>query len=104
MQMKKTHAATARIVAEMFKALGHTERVRVMMLLLHHGPLSVTLLCDALDVEQSAMSHHLRLLRDCRLVEAQRVGKAVEYRLADTHVATMIGDAVSHTRERKRDA
>ena len=46
-------------------------------------PLTVGALAERLGVEQSLLSHHLRLLRDEQLVEAVRHGRSVEYRLAE---------------------
>jgi len=45
------------------------------------------------------MSHHLRVLRDARLVRTERRGKHVIYRLHDHHVAHIVEDAISHVIE-----
>ena len=50
-------------------------------------------------MEQSAMSHQLRALREARLVRSTRRGKRVLYELHDHHVARIIEDALFHTRE-----
>lgn len=46
------------------------------------GPCHVHELMALLDIDQSLLSHHLRTLRDCGLVESERDGKAVLYRLS----------------------
>ena len=46
------------------------------------GPLHVSEMNAALGLEQSLLSHHLRVLRDGGIVEGVRDGKAVLYRLA----------------------
>ena len=67
--------------ADLLKALGDDTRLRVVKYLLegerHAGELQ-----DDLGVEQSLLSHHLRLLRNAGIVESERDGKAVLYRLA----------------------
>jgi ArsR family transcriptional regulator len=50
---------------------------------LHCGPLDVLELARRLRIEQSLLSHHLRVLRDASLVEARREGKHVLYRVPD---------------------
>jgi ArsR family transcriptional regulator, nickel/cobalt-responsive transcriptional repressor len=46
------------------------------------GPQHVSALIEALGLEQSLLSHHLKVLRDADLVLAERDGKSVLYRLA----------------------
>jgi ArsR family transcriptional regulator len=46
------------------------------------NPSHVGKLAETLDVEQSLLSHHLKVLRDAGLVVADRDGKAVLYRVA----------------------
>lgn len=48
---------------------------------LMHGPRHVGELATLLHAEQSLLSHHLRVLRDARIVTAQRDGRSVLYRL-----------------------
>ena len=47
------------------------------------GPQQVSEINAVLYLEQSLLSHHLRVLRDAGLVESERDGKAVRYRLAE---------------------
>ena len=63
------------------KVLADPTRLAVMRRLLQE-PQQVSDLKNALDVEQSLLSHHLRVLRDAGLVTDERVGKSVLYRLA----------------------
>ena len=67
--------------ADLLKALGDDTRLRVVKYLLegerHAGELQTDL-----GIEQSLLSHHLRLLRNAGIVESERDGKAVLYRLA----------------------
>ena len=63
------------------KALADPTRLAVIEVLMR-GPRHVGDLARELDVEQSLLSHHLRVLRDIGLLEATRDGKAVLYALA----------------------
>ena len=55
-------------------------------------------------MEQSAVSHQLRLLRDIGLVVGERRGRRVVYSLYDVHVAELIDQAVGHIEHVKLDA
>ncbi|MDF1825123.1 MAG: metalloregulator ArsR/SmtB family transcription factor [Verrucomicrobiales bacterium] len=67
--------------AELLKALGDETRLLVVKHLLEES-LHVGELKKKIGIEQSLLSHHLRLLRDAGIVESERDGKAVLYRLA----------------------
>jgi DNA-binding transcriptional ArsR family regulator len=47
-------------------------------------------------MEQSAVSHQLRLLRNLGLVQGQRQGRHIHYSLYDNHVAELIDQAIYH--------
>ena len=88
--------ATARLLA----VAAHPVRLRVLIALDRRGPLSAGELQAIAGVEQSAMSHQLHKLRDARLVDAQRRGRRMIYRLHDHHVAHIVRDALLHVSER----
>jgi ArsR family transcriptional regulator len=58
--------------------------------------------CDIaglLGMQQSAISHQLRVLKQARLVKFRREGKTVFYSLADGHVETMLSQGLEHAAE-----
>lgn len=67
--------------AEKLKVLADRTRLAVMETLMDE-PSYVSQLSDLLDVEQSLLSHHLRVLREAGLVVADRDGKNVIYSVA----------------------
>lgn len=87
--------ATARQLAETMQALATPSRVLLLAQLLD-GPRTVTELAEAVDMEQSAVSHQLRLLRHLRLVVGEREGRNVLYALHDDHVGVLLHEAVGH--------
>lgn len=82
--------------ADLFRALGSPVRVALVALLLDGGR-CVHELVDALALPQPQISQHLRVLRDARVLTRVRAGREVTYVLADTHVAHIVHDAVTHT-------
>ena len=74
--------------AEKLKVLADKTRLAVMECLMD-GPSHVGTLTEILNIDQSLLSHHLKVLRGAGLVVAHRDGKAVLYHLApETRVAT----------------
>ncbi len=82
-------------VADAMQALATPSRVLILAQL-RERPHSVSELVTAVGMEQSAVSHQLRLLRDIGLVVGERHGRNVVYSLYDVHVAELIDQAVGH--------
>ena len=86
---------TAAQVAELFRAFSDTSRVRIISALTA-GELNVSALAEAAGVSESAVSHHLRGLRQMRLVRARKEGRQVFYCLDDDHVADLFRQGLDH--------
>jgi DNA-binding transcriptional ArsR family regulator len=82
-------------VADAMQGLSAPSRVLILAQL-RERPHSVSELVDAVGMEQSAVSHQLRLLKDIGLVVGERRGRRVVYSLYDVHVAELIDQAVGH--------
>ena len=87
--------AAAKSVAETMQALATPSRLLILGRL-REGPATVNELAAAVDMEQSAVSHQLRMLRHLGLVDGQRHGRSVTYALYDDHVAELLDQAVYH--------
>jgi DNA-binding transcriptional ArsR family regulator len=88
-------AAAAAKVATTLQALAAPSRLLILTRL-REAPCAVTELADAIGMEQSAVSHQLRLLRNLGLVTGTRSGKSIVYSLYDDHVAMLLDQAVYH--------
>jgi len=85
--------------------LSHESRLHAVLLLAVLGETQVSALADALDISQSNLSHHLRILRDAKLVVDRREGQYVLYslnipvwrKLADGFFDSLLGGADSVT-------
>jgi len=87
-------------VAELFSLLATPVRCGII-LALTEGPKPVHELVEVMDVSQSLMSQHLRVLRMARLVTSERHGREVHYDLADHHVSHIARDALEHIKENR---
>ena len=82
-------------LADVFGLLADPGRLRVLVALLD-GETCVSDLAAVAHARESAVSHHLRLLRAHRVVEARRTGRMAYYRLADAHVRMLLDLALTH--------
>ena len=78
------------VKANLFKGLAHPFRVRVLEVLSSGPEASVADLLEATGLEASHLSQHLAVLRNNRLVTADRRGNQVYYRLAYPQVADLL--------------
>ena len=76
-------------VVKMLSALSDTTRLRIYLLLLE-GELCVCELGSILDMEQSRISHGLRILREADLIKNQREGKWIVYSVSANTVENEI--------------
>jgi len=88
-------AEVAERVAVTMQALASPSRVRLLACLAA-SPCSVGDLVTAVELEQSAVSHHLRTLRELGVVVGRRRGRRVIYALHDNHIRTLLDEAVRH--------
>ena len=85
-------------VAELFKIFGDSTRIRILSSLTQ-AELCVCDICSVLNMNKSAVSHQLRILRQSKLVKNRRSGKEVYYSLVDDHVLQIINIAIEHVKE-----
>jgi len=74
-------AAQAESVAELLKALADPVRLRLMSLIAATDEACVCDLTAPFDLSQPTISHHLRVLREAGLVDSERRGTWVHYRV-----------------------
>ena len=87
--------ATAQRIAELFSILGDTSRVKIVAALLN-GPRNVQSLAETVGISPSAISHHMRGLRQMHLVRAHKQGRQVFYSLDDQHVEELFLRGIDH--------
>jgi ArsR family transcriptional regulator len=76
--------------AEVMRTLAHPRRLQILHRLAE-GPVEVGRLAAELDMSQPNASQHLAVLRSTGIVEAEREGRGVRYRLADPDVVRACG-------------
>jgi DNA-binding transcriptional ArsR family regulator len=91
----------AEALADTMFALSTPSRVQILYSLLDR-PHDVTELVETLGMEQSAVSHQLRVLREQALVRVDREGTRRVYALTDDHVVALLREAERHVNQRSR--
>jgi DNA-binding transcriptional ArsR family regulator len=86
------------LLAETFQALGDTSRIQIVWAL-SHGELSVGTVADLLDMSQPAVSHHLRTLRNLKLVKVRKDGRTAYYSLDDEHIERLLLEGIEHVED-----
>jgi ArsR family transcriptional regulator len=90
---------------KIFSAFSNKTRLRIF-LILTEGELCVCELTRALDMEQSRISHSLRVLREARLINSRKIGKWMFYSINENldyrWVTERISDKIPMWKEDKR--
>ena len=89
---------TAAHVAELFRPSSDTSRVRILSAIIEQE-MNTSKLAELIGITESAVSHHLRGLRQMRFVRARRDGKEVYYSVIDPHIIALFQQGVEHVRE-----
>lgn len=85
-------------VAEVFKQLDDTTRIRIFWLLCHCEE-CVLNISAMMKMSSPAVSHHLRPLKNSGLIVSRREGKEVYYRAADTEQSRLLHQMIERIME-----
>ena len=85
-------------LADLFKVFGDSTRLRIICCLFSCER-CVQHIAEELHMNQSAISHQLRFLKQNKLVKNRREGRTIFYALADEHVKTIFNQGFEHIKE-----
>ena len=86
-------------LAELFKVFGDSTRIKIICALFQ-AEMCVCDIAALLGMNQSAISHQLRVLKQTRLVKNRKEGKVVYYSLDDDHVKGIFDQGLEHLYEK----
>ncbi len=92
------HVNNFQTVADIFKQLGDTTRIRIFWLLCHCEECVINI-SAMLEMSSPAVSHHLRPLKNSGLIVSRREGKEVYYRAADTPQSQLLHQMIEQVME-----
>ncbi|WP_420703599.1 ArsR/SmtB family transcription factor [Brucella intermedia] len=76
--------------AAVFAAMGNNRRIQILSILLRHGELNVNVLAHMVGLSQSALSQHLKRLRDCGVVSTRRERQCIHYRVTAPVIGSLL--------------
>jgi ArsR family transcriptional regulator, lead/cadmium/zinc/bismuth-responsive transcriptional repressor len=88
---------------QQFAILGDPSRLALLLAIHHAGPISVSDLAVAADLNDTTVSQALRFLRARGTVAAERDGRIIRYRLTNDDIGELL-DRVTPRAEKKRRA
>lgn len=88
-------------ISRFFKVISDATRLSILYIL-KENKRSVSEIIELTGIEQSAISHQLRILKDARLVRSTRAGKSMIYQLDDEHIFDILDQVRTHINERKK--
>jgi ArsR family transcriptional regulator len=86
-------------MSEFFKMFVDGTRLKIINSLM----ISEMCVCDisaVIGMNQSVISHHLKILRDARVIKFRREGKIVYYSLCDEHIKLIFDQGLTHIKEK----
>lgn len=86
------------LLAETFQALGDSSRIQIVWALAQ-TELCVGDIAELLGMSQPAVSHHLRTLRNLKLVRVRKEGRTAFYALDDDHINRLLQEGIRHVSE-----
>ncbi len=85
-------------LSEFFKVFSDPTRLKILFIL-EKQELCVHIIAEALEMQQTAISHQLKILRQSRLVKYRKEGKHVYYSLNDNHIKEILKTGLEHIKE-----
>jgi len=86
----KDQEAELEQITEALKALAHSTRLRIILLLAQQGESYVSQLQEQLNIEQSLLSRHLIKMKKNGLLTSRRLGKQMGYSLTDPGLMAIV--------------
>ena len=85
-------------LCDLFRIFGDSTRIKILFVLMDRE-MNVGDIATELNLNQSAVSHQLRVLKDAKIVKFRRDGKSMYYSLYDDHVRNILALGMEHVEE-----
>lgn len=89
---------TIQDICNLLKILSEPARLKII-LALNEGELCVNHIVEAINGNQSAVSHQLRTLKDNKVIKSRRQGQSIVYSLIDEHIMQIVNLVKVHVEE-----
>ena len=89
-----------RTIAKVYTALGDEHRQRILLTFEQGERLNVASLVEVSTLSRSAVSHHLKVLRDANVLASEKIGKEVYFWVNKPFLLDALGTVTTYLRER----
>ncbi len=86
-------------MSRLFSALGDEHRQRILLLFERGERLNVGQIVEVATLSRSAVSHHLKILREANVLHSEKVGKEVYFWINTAFVAETLENVLRYVRE-----
>lgn len=83
--------------SRIFAMLGEPVRMKIILALME-GELCVYHICEITGGKQSAISQHLRKLKDSKIIKSRKEANQVLYSICDEHIFNIVNTALEHSK------
>ena len=87
-------------LAETFSAMSDPTRIKIIFALCQEKELCVGDIAAITETSNSSISHHLRTLRNMKLVKYYKAGKVTYYSLDDIHINNLFAEGLRHVEDK----
>ena len=88
-----------RDIAKVFVAMGDTHRQRILLTFERGERLNVGQIAEVSTLSRSAVSHHLKIMREAGVLGTEKVGKEVYFWVERDALLEALGDVVDYVRQ-----
>lgn len=86
-------------ISDLFVAIGDEQRQRILLSFEKNEQLNISQIVASSKLSRSAVTHHLKLLRQCNALQSQKVGKEVLFRVNKQHMTQSIENVLRYIKE-----
>lgn len=86
-------------MSKVFTALGDEHRQRILLLFERGEHLNVGQIAEVSTLTRSTVSHHLKILREARVLSTEKIGKEVWFWINRPYLEEVFGNVQSYLRE-----
>ncbi len=86
-------------ISDLFVAIGDEQRQRILLSFNKNERLNILQIVTASKLSRTAVTHHLKLLRQCNALESEKVGKAVFFWVNKKHITRSIENVLTYIKE-----
>ena len=85
-------------LSEFFKVFSDPTRIKILSIL-NNREMCVHVISEVIEMQQTAVSHQLKILRQSRLVKYRKEGKHVFYSINDDHIKEILRTGLEHIKD-----